>query len=58
MITPLHILNADPSGSVVFECALATVTLQPINHLLYIRVIACGDYRLYKSAIERCKGVK
>jgi hypothetical protein len=44
-------------GFGVFECALATVTLQPINHLLYIRVIAYGDYRLYNSAIERCKGV-
>ena len=65
LFTPLHILrtfklrkeNADPSGRVVFECPLATVTLQPINYLLYIRVIANGDYRLYKSAIEMCKGV-
>jgi len=24
----------------------------------YIRVIAVGDFRLYKSAIERLKGVK
>ena len=47
-----------PERSVVFECALATVTLQPINLLCYILQTSFAGLRYIQSAIERCKGVK
>jgi len=47
-----------PNGSCVFECALVTVTLQPINLLCYIQQSSEAGLRYIKSAIERCKGVK
>jgi len=50
-ITPLDILNADPSGGGIFECCIGNVTLRPIIYLLRINISAFGRNMISKSAI-------
>ncbi len=45
-----------PEGSVVFECALATVTLSLINLLCYIQHLGYAEMAIYKSQSPVSRG--